>query len=664
MRAEIIYRFSLAFLGALLILQTGVQSAPLDSSNLLADIRTAGIGKLEMNSATVYDDSRSGCMTITFHFVHGDPEIKVPSQKIGWPVVWSDFRSIAFTLQSTTVEPLYVDFYGGKTKKTVVIEPLEGIRVRGAIPFGSNPRHEERDPTGLLGYKLWPEKLDVPERVTEIAFRMHAPSQPAQFTFCDFRLTKAVPVSGIIDRHPLLDRFGQWILETWDRKAYADADLAKFWNEENLQPVEFPYCQLGGDPSQKLKASGFFRTDKIGNRWVLVDPHGHPFYSAGMDIVDVANPSFATGVSGRQFLFEELPPAGPAWLKPNSVVSFYAANLIRRDGGDWKEKGNQRMALRLRNWGFNTIGNWSDRDFAGRSGMPYVLPIDGWYTKKIFDYPYGLPDIFSDEFKRNVDEAARAQATPLKNDPNLIGWFLDNEPSWAQDFELKKSWADTVLNDPEPSATKTKLQALIAADPKNAASVKQSFLYECMKAYLETVTAAVRKYDPNHLILGVRFAGKPGPQWIKLSSMFDVLSVNVYSDTFAPDFKTIQAYSEGSGRPVLIGEFTAATPGRGLQGMFYGSFKVANHAERGVAYRYFVENSVANPYIVGTHWFQLVDDAPTGRPGDGERLNYGFVNVLDLPYPDLVESARQTHMRLYSLMFGRVAPVETRPMIN
>jgi len=149
-----------------------------------------------------------------------------------------------------------------------------------------------------------------------------------------------------------------------------------------------------------------------------------------------------------------------------------------------------------------------------------------------------------------------------------------------------------------------------------------------------------------------------------LSSMFDVFSVNVYSDSFAPDFKTIQEYSEGSGRPVLIGEFTAATPGRGLQGMFYGSYKVRDHAERGVAYRYFVENSAANPYIVGTHWFQFVDDAPTGRPDDGERLNYGFVNVLDLPYPDLVESARQTHLRLYSLMFGNVTPVQTRPLVN
>jgi hypothetical protein len=181
---------------------------------------------------------------------------------------------------------------------------------------------------------------------------------------------------------------------------------------------------------------------------------------------------------------------------------------------------------------------------------------------------------------------------------------------------------------------------------------------------LETIIAAVRKYDPNHLVLGVRFAGKPPEQWIKLGSLFDVFSVNVYTAAFAPDAATIKEYSEKSGRPVIIGEFTAPAPGRGLQGLFYGVHKVRDYAERGVAYRYYVENSAASPYIVGTHWFQLVDDLPTGRPHDQERLNYGFINVIDEPYEDLVEAARETHLRLYELMFGRVRPIQKLPEVN
>lgn len=101
-----------------------------------------------------------------------------------------------------------------------------------------------------------------------------------------------------------------------------------------------------------------------------------------------------------------------------------------------------------------------------------------------------------------------------------------------------------------------------------------------------------------------------------------------------------------------------------MQGLFYWTHKVRDYAERGTAYRYFVENAAASPHIVGTHWFQMVDDLPTGRPSDGERLNCGFINVLDLPYRDLVEAARQTHRRLYDLEYGVVQPFAVKPRYN
>ncbi|MGC1836982.1 MAG: hypothetical protein WA674_01465 [Candidatus Acidiferrales bacterium] len=652
---------------AFLFIQAGTSSAPAASPDLLKQIQAAGIGKLSAASASVYQDDRSGCLTMTFHYVQGDAEVKVPIQNVGWPLDWSGFRSITFTMRSTSVEPVFMRFSDGdKINKDVVIEPMPGIEIRGVIPF------EEPIPTvnqnvprlSPIGDKMWPNTLSVPSAVKEISFRMHYPTQPAQVTFCNFTLAKDVPANDIVDRHPVIDRYGQWIPAKWIGKAYSDDDLKKLWATEDLQPEKYPYCPLGGYLGIKLRATGFFRTERTVGRWVLVDPHGHPFYSAGIDLVGAADSSFATEVTGRKYLYEELPQSGPAWLTPDKIVSFYVANLVRRYGDKWEEQGNQHFVERLRNWGFNTIGNWSNAEFAARSGMPYVLPLYGWSTKKSFSYPYGLPDMFSDEFKQNVDEAARRQCSSLKNVPNLIGWFLENEPLWPDKIDLKKPWADIVLDDPEPSATQTKLRQLLAANPKDAAAIKQQFLHLCVQQYLETIISAVRKYDPNHLILGVRFAGRPAPEWIKLASMFDVLSVNIYSDTFAPDPVSIKEYAELSGRPVLIGEFTATASGRGLEGLFYGVHKVRDLAERGVAYRYFVENSAANPDIVGTHWFQFVDDLPTGRPNDVERLNYGFVNVIDLPYEDLVQAARETHHRLYDLMFGNVQPVQTKPLMN
>jgi hypothetical protein len=149
-----------------------------------------------------------------------------------------------------------------------------------------------------------------------------------------------------------------------------------------------------------------------------------------------------------------------------------------------------------------------------------------------------------------------------------------------------------------------------------------------------------------------------------MGRLFDVFSINIYSETFAPVPERIRGDAESAGRPVLIGEFTAAAPGRGLQGLFYNVHKVRDQRERGRAYSYYVENAAADPHVVGTHWFQMVDDMPTGRPSDGERLNYGFINVLDLPYRDLVDAAKETHRRIYRLVFREVEPKTEPPRPN
>ena len=47
-----------------------------------------------------------------------------------------------------------------------------------------------------------------------------------------------------------------------------------------------------------------------------------------------------------------------------------------------------------------------------------------------------------------------------------------------------------------------------------------------------------------------------------------------------------------------------------MQGLFYWGHNVCDYAERGKGYRYYVENSAASPSIIGTDWFQMVDDLP------------------------------------------------------
>ncbi|HOQ46146.1 MAG TPA: hypothetical protein PLA43_12205 [Bryobacteraceae bacterium] len=629
--------------------------------DLLARLEPASLDRFQRKEASVFFDKS---LTITFQYTAGETEVRIPVAQVGWPTDWSQYKAIDYTFFASSLEPVAIGFSARGQTKLFITEPLPGIRIRGVIPFDAFTQTREMTPLRPLGFKVWPQRLFSFDRVEEVVFRMRYPNQPSQFTLYNFTLVKDVPKDDIIDRKPLIDRYGQWIAENWPDKAHNDADLRRLWEADRLEGARFPFCPLGGDESRTLRATGFFRTEKIDGRWVLIDPHGHPFYSAGMDLVGWDQGSFATDVTGRRFLFEELPPPGPAWLTPGRHVSFYVANIMKRFGEGWQEKWERHIIARLKDWGFNTIANWSDQDLATRSGMPYVLPLYGWTTRKTFPFPYDFPDVFSKEFEANVDAAAKRQCEPLKNDPNLIGWFIGNEPHWARSFGALKSWPDMLLDDPEPSATKDKLKALLAENPSEAERIKSEFLYTCARQYFETITRAIRKHDPNHLVLGIRFAERPNRRWAEMSALFDVFSINIYSTSFAPDPEMVREYAEVSGRPVMIGEFTAAAPGRGLQGLFYFGHKVRDQAERAKAYRYYVEKAAADPNIIGTHWFQMVDDLPTGRPSDQERLNYGFINVLDLPYPDLVRAARQTHRRLYDLKFGRTQPFSEKPRWN
>ena len=651
----------------LLVAGCSVASVPAAraQTDLLGGIDEGRVRAWVTRDATVFRDPGAGSITMTFRPVAGEPEVRVSTRSMGWPSDWSRYGALAFRFHATSLEPVSIGFSDGSVTKAMILEPLEGIRIQAVIPLQSFTQTRTMTPLLPLGYKAWPERLFTFEKVDEIVFRMRYPSRPSQLTLYDLRLTADVPADDIVDRRPLIDRYGQWIPENWPGKAHGDDELARLWADDTLPPDDFGRCPLGGELSRTLAATGFFRTQRVESRWILVDPHGHPFFSAGMDLVGWNPSSFATSVERREFLFEELPAPGPAWLEPAKVVSFYVRNIAQRHGGDWRAGWSRAIVGRLKAWGFNTIANWSDRELAAGSGMPYVLPLSGWTTRKTFPFPYDFPDVFSREFEANVEAAARRQCKPLADDPNLIGWFIGNEPHWARRFGALQSWPEMLLADPEPSATKETLERMLAAaKPAQRESIRDEFLYACARRYFDVIVRAIRRHDPNHLDLGIRFAENPGDRWIELSRVFDAFSINIYSDGFAPDPARIRRYAEGSGKPVVIGEFTAAAAGRGLQGLFYFGHKVKDQEERGKAYRYYVENSAADPYIVGTHWFQLVDDLPTGRPSDEERLNYGFVNVVDLPYPELVKAARETHRRLYDLKFGRTTPVQAKPRPN
>ena len=299
----------------------------------------------------------------------------------------------------------------------------------------------------------------------------------------------------------------------------------------------------------------------------------------------------------------------------------------------------KRTRRRLDSWGLNT----------GGPGRPQTVFLR-WPLKPETTF-LGVADVYADDFARAIDEAASAQVASRRDDPLVIGYFMGNEPPWGG---REPEVVDMILGGP-PTTTREKLQVYLAAG--DTPRRRQQFVVAAFEKYLDLVSTAVRKYDPNHLNLGIRFGGNPTPEVLRTARVFDVCSINVYE--YEPT-KQIERSYRLSGRPILLGEFHIGVPENGLGS---GLVQARDQVERGVGYRYFVEQAAALPGFLGTHWFTWRDQPVLGRM-DGENYNIGFVDVTDRPYVELRDAAVATHKRLFDIHSGTALPVSRRPLAS
>ena len=159
---------------------------------------------------------------------------------------------------------------------------------------------------------------------------------------------------------PLADPFGQWMAGDWPEKVKSLPDLrAKLRAAESevrrlaADPVPAADRLGGTDDGRPLRATGFFRTALVNGRWSLVTPMGHRFFSLGVDSVAASNPTL---IAGRGALFQYLPPEAAR----SDIYDFGTLNIARGLGPDWRTRWPSAVTARLKAWGFNTFGNWSE----------------------------------------------------------------------------------------------------------------------------------------------------------------------------------------------------------------------------------------------------------------------------------------------------------------
>ena len=563
------------------------------------------------------------------------PDLNLPSD-------WSSFGFLVLELRISSPQRFELHVYDAHGVRSVRLSPLPNAWVRGAVPLsfltqsarqGGDMAAVYNKARPMMWINLHSSGAEGPlTSVREIGVALPNPVGSVTLELRSVSLAKEDPGDALLEGGPLIDEFGQWIHDEWPGKAANLDQLKTSWasEEKALEGGGFDYCQYGGYKSTKAKATGFFRVEKIAGKWWFVDPDGHLFLSVGSDSIGT---TVTTSTQGREQLFAVLPPAE---VSGRGAASFYVWNLVRRFGPDWTAKWIDLTTRRMAAWGFNTIGNWSDQRLADSHRTPYVYTSHGWGGTG----PMGVADVYAPNFAEAVDRAAAQQCDARRDDPYLLGYFLGNEPPWPGRESVA---VDAILAGPQ-SPLQQELRKFLAVS--DTPDLRREFLYGVYRKFVETVTAAIRRHDPNHLSLGLRFGSTTPVEIVRLSKVFDVYSLNNYA--YSPNQAEIEKVREAIDRPILIGEFHFGVPGRGMPP---GLKQTANQEERGVAYRYYVENSFADRNIVGAHWFEWVDEPSTGR-FDGENYNIGFLDVTDRPYPELVEAAQATHRRLMAVHSG------------
>ncbi len=497
---------------------------------------------------------------------------------------------------------------------------------------------------------------------------------------------------------PLIDAIGQYIPKEWEGKTHSIEEMVERLRNERASEEKWAHSgrtQWGGFREMRIsEPTGFFHTVRTPERWMVSDPEGYAFFSLGADCVAARCDA---RVDGLEKLADQLPEINDpsfedVWKtaeKPYGeenrlakLFSYERANLQRAFGKDWKNAWKDISIRLMKQFGMNTLGNWSDHELYGL--MPYVTMLERFPETKHTIFR-DFPDVLSPEYA--ADAVACAASLKGKNmDPSMIGYFMRNEPGWA--FVDGLVIADEVLRDPEETYCKRGLisflkEKYVEINQLNEAwnsdfddfidlthpiaqASKLSTKAECdlrafsaslIEAYVSIPARECRKADPNHMNLGMRWAWISDPALVAGWKYFDVFSINCYAVDPTEAIRHVREL--GVELPVMIGEFhfgalDAGNTATGLEGTL-------NQEEKGKAFQYYVERTAADPYGVGCHWFQFSDQAALGR-FDGENYNIGLVDVTLKPHHCMLDAARKTGERLHGIMTGTICPTEEKPV--
>ncbi len=380
-----------------------------------------------------------------------------------------------------------------------------------------------------------------------------------------------------------------------------------------------PLDAYGGATTIKAEATGYFYLKGINGRWFFITPEGHGFIPLGVNHLK----SYFSGERGR--------------LRPGE------SDLVRQlDGGDL-QRATDRVVAMLKDWGFNCAGYDAPPAFQQR--LPFSAGFIQVRASAVVDN-VTFEDVFSPAYARDLDSRVAVLCKPLRENRHLLGYYLADLPLWGDRKFMDKeeqtrgeSWLSFFRKLPDETPGKRAYNKFIGNE--------QAFIAEIADQIYRLTSEAFRRRDPNHLVLGERYAGNRlfWPVIEKAAKYFPVVAVQLGGGFDADLYRTIY---RRTGRPVISVDHVVSfvTP---LTPNVRGGQPLASEAEAAAVYTQYLRNAFSEPFMLGYNRCQLMSRIRMdGRP---PIYKQGLLDPQGKPYATLVRAVRaanhETLARLY-----------------
>jgi len=435
---------------------------------------------------------------------------------------------------------------------------------------------------------------------------------------------------------------------------------------------DFPkyYCN-SFVPDIQEEATGFFYPKQLDDgRWWMIDPLGRGFVVFGIDHCTY---------HGH---YCEALKAHPHKLKNDKKFAS------RKEWAD--------VALKyLKDWGFNLVTAGISSELI-HQGIPHTIfmGLGGQFSALGPEFAIAenkgvpgsaFPNVFHPRFPEFCRFIISRSCMSSVNDPWLFGVFIDNELRWWGDGKNSKTGLFNIAFelDPEHSAKQAAVEILkekcngdlatfnkqwnlkldsfdqlpkltiLPQETEEQIEIKRAFLALVAEKYFGTVGTIFREIDPNHLLLGSRFAGMSGHDeviWKAAGKYCDIVTWNQYGyvdlnleaafsskpPTGQPLVEEFHKVYDWTQKPTMLTEWSFPALDSGLPCTHGAGQRFHTQTQRTKATEIYARALLAIPSMVGYDYFMWVDEPALGISAKfPENSNYGLVNEDLEPYPEI-----------------------------